>query len=73
MLTAFGVGSASVMVVSYGLEAKSRWWVAVFATACLTTALYGALTGAWIFAVVETVWAAIAARRFIGGRDHESL
>lgn len=66
MLTAFGVASATTMVVAYGLEARSRIWIAVFAVGCLATAVYGVLSEAWIFAVLETVWAGLAARRFLG-------
>lgn len=64
MLTIFGVLSATVMVVAYALESRGRVWIAIFAAACLTTALYGVLTESWIFAALETIWAAIALRRF---------
>jgi hypothetical protein len=64
VLTAFGVVAASTMVIAYALESKGRIWIAVFALGCAATALYGALTGAWIFVVLETLWAAIAAERF---------
>lgn len=60
MLTAFGPGSAALMVTAYALEARSRHWVGVFAGACLATAIYGTLTRAWIFAALEAVWSAIA-------------
>ena len=64
VLTAFGVASAVVMVVAYALESRGRVWVAVFAFGCASTALYGILIGSWIFAILETVWAAIAINRF---------
>ncbi len=64
MLTAFGVIAATVMVVSYALESRGSNWIAVFAGGCAATALYGVLTGAWIFVVLESVWAVIALRRF---------
>ena len=64
MLTAFGVLAATIMVVSYGLESKGPICVAVFASASVATAVYGALTGAWVFVVLELVWAGLAAHRF---------
>ncbi|NND13339.1 MAG: hypothetical protein HKO10_05190 [Acidimicrobiia bacterium] len=66
MLTAFGAVAAATMVVSYGLEARGRHWVAVFAAASFAAAVYGVLIGAWIFAVLEFIWAGIALRRYQG-------
>lgn len=64
VLTAFGVVAAATMVGAYALESRGAVWVLVFAVGCAATAVYGALTGAWLFVVLETVWAAIAVRRF---------
>lgn len=64
MLTVFGVLAGVVMVVSYGLEPRGRRWVALFAVGCVGAATYGALTGAWLFVVLELVWAGIATHRF---------
>ncbi len=64
VLTAFGVLAAVTMVTSYALESRAVAWIAVFAVGCAATAVYGALTGAWIFVVLESVWAAIAIHRF---------
>ena len=64
MLTVFGVLAATTMVVSYSLEHRHHHWIAVFAAGCIAVAIFGALTGAWIFAVLETIWAGIAIRRF---------
>jgi hypothetical protein len=69
VLTIFGAVSAAVMVAAYALEARGSVWIAVFAGACVTTAVYGVLSGAWIFAALETVWAAIALRRFNSARS----
>jgi hypothetical protein len=65
MLTIFGVVAATTMVVSYALEKRHHLWVAVFALGCAATAVFGVLTEAWIFAVLESVWAVIAIRRFL--------
>lgn len=64
VLTAFGVLAAITMVVSYAFDGRHRRWIAVFATGCAATALYGALTGAWIFVVLESIWAVIAINRY---------
>lgn len=69
MLTAFGVVAAATMVGAYALEPRGDVWIAVFAAGCAATALYGALTGAWIFVVLETVWAAVALARFRRARQ----
>lgn len=64
ILTAFGVVSAATMVLAYSLESRGSIWIAVFSVACLTTAVYGAVSGAWLFAVLEVIWAGIAMKRF---------
>jgi hypothetical protein len=64
VLTAFGVATAMAMVVSYALDGRHCRWIAVFAAGCAATAVYGALTGAWISVVLEAVWAAIAINRY---------
>ena len=64
MLTAFGVVAAATMVGAYALEDRGPRWIAVFAAGCAATAVYGALTGAWIFVVLESVWAVVATVRF---------
>lgn len=64
MLTVLGLVAGLVMVVSYGLETRGRVWVAAFAVGCVGAAIYGALTGAWLFVVLELIWAGLATRRF---------
>jgi len=64
MLTAFGVVAATTMIVAYANEARHVRWIAVFAAGCVATAIYGALSGAWIFVVLETIWAGIAIQRY---------
>ena len=69
MLTAFGVVAATTMVTSYALEDRHRYWIFVFAVGCAATAVYGVLTGAWIFAVLEIIWSAVALRKFLTNRQ----
>jgi uncharacterized membrane protein YjjP (DUF1212 family) len=64
VLTIYGVIAAAAMVISYALEDRHHLWIVVFAVACAATAIYGLLTGAWIFAVLESVWAAVAINRY---------
>lgn len=64
LLTLFGAGAVSIMLLSYALEARSRLWVLVFACACVASSLYGWLAGTWPFGVVEGIWALVALRRW---------
>lgn len=69
VITVFGIAAAATMVIAYALEHRGAKWIVVFAGGCAATALYGIFTGAWIFVVLETLWAAIAVRRFVALRD----
>ena len=64
MLTVFGSIAVTVMMISYGLEKRSRWWVLAFAAGCAATSAYSGLTGVYPITVVEGVWALVALRRF---------
>ena len=63
-LDAFGLFAVSAMLVSYALEARSHWWIFVFAVACWLGSTYGFLQGAWPFGVVEAIWGVIAIQRW---------
>jgi len=67
VLTLFGVAVLNLMMLMYALEARGRGFVLAFAIFCALSSVYGFLSGAWPFGVVEAVWAAIALRRFLGG------
>jgi len=64
LLTAFGLLAVTAMVVCYGFEKRSRWFVLGFAAACVLGSIYGFLQGAWPFGLVEAVWSVIALRRW---------
>ena len=64
LLEIFGAAAAALLVVTYGLEARSHWYVLGFAGACIRVALYAVATDAWLFAVLEGLWAVIAMRRW---------
>ena len=63
-VTIYGVLALSFMMLMYALEHRGRWFVAGFAVGCIRSSVYGFLSGAWPFGVVELVWSAIAWRRF---------
>ena len=64
-LTLFGLFAVTAMLVFYALEDRSPWFILAFAGACLLGSAYGFLQGVWPFGVVEAIWAAIAARRWM--------
>ena len=63
-LTLFGLCAVTAMLVTYALEARSRWFVLAFAGACVLGSIYGFLQGAWPFGVVEGIWSLVAVRRW---------
>jgi len=63
-LTLFGLFAVTLMLVTYALEDRSRWFVLAFAVACALGSIYGFLQGAWPFGLVEAVWAMVALRRW---------
>ena len=74
-LTAFGAFAVATMLLAYTLEARSRWWILVFAFACAASSAYGWLAGTWPFGLIEGIWSLVALRRFLqrpeatGARD----
>ena len=63
-LTAFGLFAVTAMLVTYALEARSRWFILGFAAACVLGSVYGFLQGAWPFGIVEAMWALVALHRW---------
>ncbi len=64
MLTAFGVTALTFMMVMYALERLHSGFVLAFSCGCVLASLYGFLSGAWPFGVVEAIWALVALSRF---------
>ncbi len=64
MLTLFGSIAVTVMMVSYMLESRSKWYVLVFAGGSAATALYSGLVEAYPITVVEAVWTLVVLQRF---------
>ncbi|HET9177978.1 MAG TPA: hypothetical protein VFQ24_06435 [Terriglobia bacterium] len=63
-LSAFGLFAVTAMLVCYGLEKRSHWFILAFAASCLMGSIYGFLQGAWPFGIVESVWSLVALRRW---------
>ena len=59
-LTVFGLLAVTAMLVTYALEARSRWFTLAFAGSCALGSAYGFLQGAWPFGLVEGVWSVVA-------------
>jgi hypothetical protein len=64
VLTLFGVAALTFMMLMYALEKHGNGFTLAFACGCGLASLYGFLSGAWPFGVIEAIWALVAARRF---------
>ena len=73
MLTLFGSIAVSIMMLAYWLEARSRWYVLVFAGASAATAVYSGLVEAYPITVIEALWALVALQRFFRRHGEEAL
>jgi hypothetical protein len=67
-VTLYGVFAVTFMMVMYALESKGRQFVIAFAFGCVLSSIYGFLSGAWPFGVVEGLWTLVAVRRWINTR-----
>lgn len=63
-VTIYGVLAVSFMMTMYALERRGRKYILGFALGCVLSSIYGFLSGAWPFGVVELIWSAIAVQRF---------
>jgi hypothetical protein len=72
-ITVFGVLALTFMMVMYALERRHPSFVLAFAVGCLLSSVYGFLSGAWPFGVVELVWTGVAVRRYLGVRTQRAL
>jgi hypothetical protein len=67
-ITIYGVVSLTFMMTMYALERRDRIYVLGFALGCTLSSIYGFLSGAWPFGVVELIWSGIALTRFRNGQ-----
>ena len=63
MLTLYGIGALTFMMAMYALEHRGRGFVLAFALGCGLSSIYGFLSGAWPFGVVEAIWTVVAVGR----------
>ena len=63
-VTLYGVFAVTFMMGMYALESRGRRFVLAFALGCVLSSLYGFLSGAWPFGVVELIWSGIAVCRY---------
>ena len=63
-ITVYGVFAVTFMMCMYTLESRGRIFVLGFAAGCVLSSIYGFLSGAWPFGVVELIWSGIALRRY---------
>jgi hypothetical protein len=63
-VTIYGVAALSFMMVMYALERRGAGYILAFAVGCALSGVYGFLSGAWPFGVVEIIWCGIAVQRF---------
>jgi hypothetical protein len=66
VLTVYGVCALTFMMEMYALERRGPIFVLAFAFGCALSSVYGFLSGAWPFGVIEAIWAVIAVRRYLG-------
>ena len=60
----FGVVALSFMLLMYALERRHPFFVLAFAIGCALSSVYGFLSGAWPFGVVEFIWCLVAVARY---------
>ena len=63
-VTVYGVCALTFMMVMYALERRGRGFILAFAFGCALSSIYGFLSGAWPFGVVELIWSTIALHRY---------
>ena len=68
MVTLYGIAALTFMMAMYALEHRGPKYVLAFATGCALSSVYGFVSGAWPFGVVEALWTIVALRRFTSTR-----
>ncbi len=64
MVTLYGVFAVTFMMTMYALERRDDRYILGFALGCLLSSIYGFLSGAWPFGVIEAIWCVVALRRY---------
>jgi len=68
----FGLVAVASMAAFYALEERSRWFILLFAGACLASSGYAVAIRSWPFAIVEFLWAGVALLRFLSTPSKET-
>jgi hypothetical protein len=68
-ITVYGVVALTFMMLMYSLERRGPLFLLGFSLGCLLSSVYGFLSGAWPFGVIEAIWSVIALRRFTRARE----
>jgi hypothetical protein len=63
-ITIYGICALTFMMVMYAMEGRGRVFILAFALGCFLSSIYGFLSGAWPFGVVELIWAGVALNRY---------
>ena len=71
MLTLFGSIAVAIMLLSYWLEPRSRWFILVFSGGSAATSAYTGLEGVYPITAIEALWALVALQRFHQRRRRE--
>jgi hypothetical protein len=69
-ITIYGVCAVTFMMVMYALESRGRNYILAFAFGCVLSSIYGFLSGAWPFGVVELIWSGVAVNRYRESASH---
>ena len=72
MITLFGSIAVAVMLLSYWLEPRSRWFILVFAGGCAATSAYSGIVEAYPVTGIEALWGLVALQRFLRKRRQEA-
>ena len=71
-VTNYGICALSFMMLMYALEHRGRRYVLGFACGCVLSSVYGFLSGAWPFGVVELIWSAVVFSAATAGTPADS-
>ena len=63
-LTIFGIVVLTFMMVMRHREKRGAGFILAFALGCGLSSVYGFLSGAWPFGVVEAIWTVIAVHHY---------
>jgi hypothetical protein len=72
VLTLFGIAALTFMMAMYALEKRGHGFILAFSCGCLLASLYGFLSSAWPFGIVEAIWAGVALNRYRQSTESEN-